>query len=442
MSGPSTTGWTSALESQAKALCAVAGPDAEAERVALCEPAAPSVVDGAAVGGRFRPRGAEELAAGLAALSRAGAAAVVCGGGELLHEGHPPARIDWLVETRGLCGIDAFEPEEGVIHARAGTTVAEIRHRAEAEGWELPLDAPGAGATLGGAIASGASGPRAQGFGPTRDAILGLEVVLARGERTRCGGRVVKNVTGFDLAKLYAGSLGTLGVVEGAWLRLRPAPAERRATVLLDVSPGPALLAESRRAGVRAAVWLDPTAARDPALGLAAGAADAVGRGAWLCEWAGAPEALERDARAMAAALGGAWVPAPEGALDAVRDRRARPPEPGRVRARIAVLPTRAPALCDELAARLGAGVEIALCPALGEVRVEADWSGLATAARLRRLAREAGGSVAIEALAPAEKDGVDCFALPAATRRLMAAIKERFDPDGLLSPGRFGGTP
>ncbi|MGH0037754.1 MAG: FAD-binding oxidoreductase [Myxococcota bacterium] len=397
---------------------------------------APRSVDGVPVGGEFRPRSPDMLAAGLAALADARAVAVVRGGGSLLHEGHTPEAVDWVVDTGGLADIDVFEPEEGVIHAGAGVRVAEIRARAAAEGWELALDTPGAPATLGGALASAACGPRAGCFGPPRDVILGLEVALSDGARTRCGGRVVKNVTGFDLAKLYAGSFGTLGVIESAWLRLRPAPAERRALVFGDVLPGDAVLEQARRASVRAAVWLDPASAR------AFGPPGDPGQGVLVCEWAGAPETIDRDVRASAAALGREAAPAPEGLVDAVRDRRARPPESGRVRARLVALPDRAPALLGELAGGgPGSGAALSWWPVSGEIRIEAPWSGLPTAMRLRGRARAAGGHVVFEALDPGDKPGIDCFGLSAATRRLMDELKRRFDPQGLLSPGRFGGV-
>jgi glycolate oxidase FAD binding subunit len=388
---------------------------------------------GVPLAGVFRPRSAESLAAGLAAIAGAGAHIVVRGGGELVHEGHWPERIDWCLDTSALSEVDAFEPEEGVVHAAAGARVVDLRARAAAEGWELPLDTPGAGATVGGAIASAAAGPRAQAFGPTRDAILGLEVALSGGERTRCGGRVVKNVTGFDLAKLYAGSLGTLGVIEGAWLRLRPAPARRRTVQVPDAAPGEALLAAARRVSVRGSLWLDPGAARD-----FLGRSD-VGAGLWIAELAGAPEVVARDLAALTDGLGAECAEADDATLDRLRDRRARPPEEGRVRARMVVRPAAAPDLVRALADALGSEAALALQPALGELRVEASWAGLGTAMRLRGRARAAGGRAVLEALPAAEKIGVECFDLPDATRRLMAEIQRRFDPAGCLAPGRFG---
>ena len=100
----------------------------------------------------------------------------------------------------------------------------DVREALAASGWELSLDPPGRDSTVGGCLAAASVGPRALGLGLPRDQVLGLTVSLASGERVRCGGRVVKNVTGYDLNKLYTGSFGSLGVIESAWLRLRAAP--------------------------------------------------------------------------------------------------------------------------------------------------------------------------------------------------------------------------
>ncbi len=389
-------------------------------------------VDGHPVHVRFRPDDGGTLAAGLEWLSREGAAVTVRGGGQLLHEGQPLERLDLVIDTEALSGVDEFEPDEGVAHARAGTPVRVLREKVEAEGWELPLDAVGPAASVGGTLAAAAVGPRAQAFGPARDAILGLEVALPDGSRTRCGGRVVKNVTGFDLAKLYAGSRGTLGVIEGAWLRLRPRPATVRTLQVRGAAPGDGCLAASRRATVRAALWLGPAAA-DRWLD-----AGDVGRGLWLCELGGAPEAVARDAEALSEL--GDVEPAPADALDRVRDRRARPPEPGSLRARVHALPTAAVVLAGDLAESFGTGAEIALQLALGELRCELDGDGLATATLLRDRAHGREGHAVIEALALEERRRVDCEGVPADSLRIMQALRRRFDPTGLLSPGRWAG--
>jgi len=176
---------------------------------------APLEVDDLGVGATVQPADGEALSRAVLALGRLGLAGIARGAGRHLALGNPPERADVFLATDRLSGVDAFEPSEGVCHAGSGVRLGDLRARIGAEGWEVPLDAPD-DASLGGALAASVLGPRSHGYGAPRDAVLGLEVVLGTGERTRCGGRVVKNVTGYDLAKLYVGSLGTLAVIEGA----------------------------------------------------------------------------------------------------------------------------------------------------------------------------------------------------------------------------------
>src|SRR5262245_17447215 len=182
----------------------------------------PVAVDGVPVNATIEPQDEDDLAAVLAALGDARCAAIPRGAGTQLGLGNPPQRADCFVSLAAFSQVDQLDASEGVCHAGAGTPLAELRARALEAGWELPLDDAGRGGTLGGALATASLAPRALGFGRPRDVVLGCEVVLADGLRTRCGGRVVKNVTGYDMAKLYTGSLGALGVITGAWLRLRP----------------------------------------------------------------------------------------------------------------------------------------------------------------------------------------------------------------------------
>jgi glycolate oxidase FAD binding subunit len=183
----------------------------------------PEALDGVALAASLAPADAAEMGRALTEISAAGLVAIPRGGGRHLHLGNPPARADLCLSTHRLAGIEALEPAERVCRAAAGTPLAELRRAAASHAAEIPIDGPG-DATLGGALAAASTGPRSHVFGRARDAVLGLDVVLGSGEVTRCGGRVVKNVTGYDLAKLYTGSLGSLGVITAAWLRLRPAP--------------------------------------------------------------------------------------------------------------------------------------------------------------------------------------------------------------------------
>ena len=187
--------------------------------VRLLDP--PERIAGSQLRARVEPADGEALALCLDVLSGRGEPVLVMGSGTRMDLGNPARGVSLGLSSRRLNGITEFDAADGVIQVLAGTPLSELSRRVESEGWLLPLDPSGAGGTVGGALATADCGPRQRGFGPVRDAVLGIDTVLASGERTRCGARVVKNVTGYDLAKLYVGSLGTLAVIEKAWLRLK-----------------------------------------------------------------------------------------------------------------------------------------------------------------------------------------------------------------------------
>jgi glycolate oxidase FAD binding subunit len=393
---------------------------------------APVEIEGAKLELTLVPRGGEALARALRLLSELDLAVLPRGGGAHQELGNPPRRAAALLSTAALGGILELDAGEGVCRAGAGTPLAALRAAVNAEGWELPLDAPGAGATLGGVLACAAQGPRAQGFGRPRDAVLGLEVALATGERTRCGGRVVKNVTGYDLAKLYLGSLGSLGVIEAAWLRLRPRPGS--VACLEAELPGPgaagvgAALSAARRASARAAV-LELAAAESPAR--------------LLVELAGAQASVARDARWLEAELGAREVP--PAALDSLRRPAPAPPGSSPLRLRLGARPSRLAQAAELL---LGAGARVRAQPGLGILEASfalpagADaGAALSALGAAERAAALSGGLALIEAAPLAVKAGRDVFgAQDPAVLALSRALKAQFDPRGVLNPGRFAG--
>jgi len=140
------------------------------------------------------------------------------------------ALIGDVLDTRALSGIVDYEPTELVITARAGTPLREIEAALAAGGQMLAFEPPhfAAGATLGGCIASGFSGPRRATAGSVRDFVLGVRIVDGVGEDLRFGGQVMKNVAGYDLSRLLTGSFGTLGLITEASLKVLPVPEQDR----------------------------------------------------------------------------------------------------------------------------------------------------------------------------------------------------------------------
>ena len=397
---------------------------------------APVEIDGKAVEATFAPSDGEELSNALATLSEHRIFAIIRGGGSRITFGNSPRAADVLLSTEALGGVDEFDSEDGVLHAGSGTRLSDIQKQIGGDGWELPVDAPSENSTLGGALATAAVGPRRGGFGPVRDCVLGMEVVLSTGERTRCGGRVVKNVTGYDLAKLYTGSLGTLGVIEGAWLRLRPTPEANRffLATAKDLKEGFTCAREaSLRTSARCVALLCPRAS------VACEAGDG-----WsiLVEFSGDASVVSRDSTWWSGRMSSV-IPAEIDALERLRSLQSSVVEVGGLRARASMLPSQLVGASGALGGSVHAQI---LYPGSGLLYA---YSGGAAASLetavnacqgVVRAQKNSRGSVVLEELPTAEKSGRDVFGEPGPEWRLMKSLKERFDPMGVLNPGRFLG--
>ena len=160
----------------------------------------------------------------LVELVRAGAPLQVIGSGTKRHYGPAPATEGQTVSLRKLNRITSYEPGDLVVTVQAGAKLTELQAELLKRNQWLPLDPPYAEATIGGILGANSSGPRRYGYGTIRDHLLGTRVVGADGVITRSGGRVVKNVTGYDLHKLHIGAFGSLGIVTEASFKLRPRP--------------------------------------------------------------------------------------------------------------------------------------------------------------------------------------------------------------------------
>src|SRR5215475_8551646 len=147
------------------------------------------------------------------------------GGGSHTFVGQTPARVDLVLSVQRLQQQLAYEPADLTITVQAGVRFAELQHILRGSSQFLALDPPvTTTTTVGGIVATNVSGPRRLLYGTARDMLLGIGVMTSDGKRSKAGGRVVKNVTGYDLNKLYVGSLGTLGVIVELTWKLHPLP--------------------------------------------------------------------------------------------------------------------------------------------------------------------------------------------------------------------------
>jgi glycolate oxidase FAD binding subunit len=178
---------------------------------------------------RVRPQSAQQVASCLAAATAAGAVVAPWGGGSRQQIGGCPSRIDVALDLCRLNATVIWEPGDLTAGFESGATLAAVQSQLGKAGQRLAIEAPFAErATLGGLIATNTCGPRRWLHGCWRDQIIGMEMALANGALIKSGGQVVKNVQGYDLAKLFIGSLGTLGVITRVNVRIVPLAAVRR----------------------------------------------------------------------------------------------------------------------------------------------------------------------------------------------------------------------
>jgi glycolate oxidase FAD binding subunit len=362
------------------------------------------------------------------------------GGGTQLGLGAAPAALDAVVRTENLARIVEHAPADMVVIVEAGVTLAALQALVGVHGQRLALDPPRPErATIGGLVATGGFGPLRARYGAIRDLIIGVTLVRAGGEVARGGGKVVKNVAGFDLPKVVCGSLGTLGMVATAAFRLHPMP-EVTATVLaagVGAEAVVALVAAARDAQLEPASVVALTAAAGDVAAPAAARFDLgfrfEGFGRGVAQQVARIIELARTTGVAAALLSDDAAAAFWGRHDAIRT--AAP-----LRVRVAGLPARFPSIAA-LVSGLGHLAWYAT-PGLGFVGGAV--GDVATAAAAVTTARAAlvaeGGSLVIEA-APAElRAVVDPWGPPPPSFPIMQRLKQRFDPQGLLNPGRFAG--
>jgi glycolate oxidase FAD binding subunit len=413
-------------------------------------------VDGVAARAVAAPGDADQVAALLKAADEAGAAVAPWGGGTHQGLGNVPERIDLVLSTGRLDRVIAHEPADMTCMAEAGIRLSDLQAVLGRAGQFLPIDPPDDGrATLGGVLSANVSGPMRLAHGWPRDAVIGTKVALVSGRQARSGGRVVKNVAGFDLNKLYVGALGTLGVLVEVALKVLPVP-EHRATfsaafATLDGAAG----------AIRAIMRSDllPCALELLCPRAAARISEKVplpGRGfSVLFRAEGFEETVRhqmdrardlfgREGALEVAALEGAGEPAVWGA---VRHFRRTPGPPPSVLCKASVPITGVREVFAAANDLRGAGCETVAHAGNGIVLCGFDLespdrtegaAGAVTALRSR--AAELGGNLVVEAAPPSVKSRVDVWGEPGPELRLMRGIKAEYDPKRTLNPGRFVG--
>ena len=399
------------------------------------------------------PGSTEEAAAVMRVAAEHELALMARGSGSRLSWGIPASRCDLVIDMSRMAEVTEHAAGDLVARVQAGARMGDVAAVLAQAGQEIALDVP-AGATVGGVVASGLAGPRRLRYGTPRDLLIGITIVRADGTVAKSGGKVVKNVAGYDLGKLFAGSAGTLGLITEATFRLHPLPAARAyvtaeyvaVAVACDaiaaaansplVSSAVELSRPAPGGPIRVGVLLEGSA--DGVQARSARMADLLGNGevsagppAW---WPGAPTAGPGETLVRVSF----WVSALGRVLDAIEAAAGKS------------------GVSPAITGSAGAGVLYALVP-------EAAGAGAAGAGAAGAGAGGdgAGGNGAAAEFAAGlreavagERCGVTVLTAPDAVRAelagrggmngtvaglaLMRAVKDQFDPGHRMAPGRF----
>ena len=397
------------------------------------------------------PVDAARVAAVLGSAADAGEAVVAFGGSTLQSLGNAPTRYSIALSLRRLDRVRQYDPRDLTIGVEAGMTLANFARTLAAAGQFIPFDAPfPQRATVGGTLAAGWGGPRRATYGCSRDLLIGSTVALTDGSLATAGGMVVKNVTGYDMSKVYVGSLGTLGILVGANFKTLPRPAAQR----MAVAPLTDDLRERTLAALEG-LPIEPTAALvvDGFFSRTVRVGDEHSRLFVLLE--GSPAAIDRATRDLRSLLGKCGVAqtlllenaAAANALQQVVDAYVEPLDDRSIT-------YRATGLVGDVWRRTATTAERvrehgAFCDFIADVRTGdtifrvAGRTGEAIDELLPVIdaaVREMLPSSTVIAGEPRLRLRVNAWGAPPASLATQRAVKARFDPAGTLAPGRYVG--
>ncbi len=396
-------------------------------------------VDGVLPSFVVEPGSIEETSGLMKFANDEGLAVAPRGGGTSMSLGNPPRELDLILGTTRMNEIIEYVPGDQVVRVQAGIKLQDLQQRLADSNQMMGVDPPeeGAGATVGGLVATNSSGPRRYRYGTIRDLIIGITIVLADGTVARAGGKVVKNVAGYDLSKLFTGSLGTLGVIVECNFRLHPRPEAARVVAVE--------LPDAQAAGAASQAILHTQ--------LVPSAVELSWDGETklltvLIE--GIPPSVEAQAETASHVLGGF------GTVRTLSDEEPNSSGPlqlpgsfagGEVTLKISAPPADLTGVLDSalgacsrhgvtprITGRAGIGVTyVALSGADEEAQAQ-------TVEELREIWVRRGGSVIVREASPEFKKRIEVWGPMGSRLELSRRVKEKFDPGGVLNPGRFVG--
>ena len=428
-----------------------------------------------------RPADRSAVAKALRWAASQGVAVAPRGGGTQLALGNVPERVDLVLDLSRLSRVIDYQPADLTVTVEAGITLGALQRELAPAGKFVPLEAPLADrATVGGILAANSSGPLRYAYGAARDWLIGIGVVSAEGQETKAGGRVVKNVTGYDLNKLYTGSLGTLGVIVEATFKLAPL-AERRAALVTNcpavqvgIEGARSLLGQvfapqgmqvlSDRVAQRLNLPISPPSQQALAVAFFAGRPRALRRrledsthhlrddGAKVVE-----RLDDSDAALLLRELTDlGWSPDTHPYLSLKVN--VPPSKVGQVAGWLQEEDSFGWKKMPNSVSAGGRHSGIVIDPGFGSIRIfcwdgvspepplgeapkgQMDQAMVAAIGRLREMIREVDGSVVIEQSPSSIKQQLDVWGTATSGMDIMRRIKRNLDPQGILNPGRFVG--
>jgi glycolate oxidase FAD binding subunit len=403
------------------------------------ESSAEDAVDGVRPSIVVEPGTIEETSEVMKLASREGLAVSPRGGGTKIGLGNPPRQVDLILSTARMDGIIEHVPGDQIVRVQAGLKLQDLQERLAESDQMLGVDPPEEGATIGGIVAANSSGPRRLRYGTVRDLIIGIKVVLADGTVAKAGGKVVKNVAGYDLSKLFTGSLGTLGVIAEANFRLHPIRETAR-TVFLEVDDHEKIadVTQELTHSSFSQFVLDALEIRWEG-----------DRGVIAALFEGIEPAVEAQSSVATEVLrshGETSVLGEEDGEEFWESFARRPWDAGDVGLKIGAPPSDLTAvLASILGAAERAGVEARLSGHAGTGVTFAGLSGgedglVEVVEEVREIRVRRSGSVVVQEAPLTVKERLDAWGAGGDYLGLTRRVKEKFDPGYTMNPGRFLG--